>query len=427
MSTTLPNIGLKTDYVDGQDDWGTEVNNNFKAIDDLIHIKFDSIVAVLPGSSTAGTAFILSTNKTVNVWNGTGWNTHTPKVGWQVIDEDGNEYYFDGTDWIEKIIDPASIVGALVNAQIPAANVTGTLSLSQIAPIEVEDLDDVDITNRTNGTVIYWDSVSSTHKYKSVDDAYVVTSAPIVTTAASRTIFAGAGTTTITLHTPVGNGGQKLIIRATGEAPLISGTILDRANIKLFDTEAITLLSNNVNWVVIERKLSHTINRDLNTGTFGGVWSFSGANDYWVDVGFSGGIGPQFDRDLILTYGKWRIFYQVNLVTSRLTYDGSASTNVAIADMNASNVPFNNGANGSIVTNSISLQSFRMDSTINSHCTNHTKFVDVDVNAASKNYRLVYRQNQNDTDYISTIDDSITGTLTNPDTSNNLYAIRIDV
>lgn len=103
----LHGLGLRSNFIEGSDGWGTNVNDNFKKIDALTQIGINGLVSVLPVSAPLGTRYILTTTGEVCIWE-TGWVKYQPVHGMLAILPVDNEiYYYDSVavDWILYVQD----------------------------------------------------------------------------------------------------------------------------------------------------------------------------------------------------------------------------------------------------------------------------------------------------------------------------------
>lgn len=164
---TLPNIGLKAGYPEGDNTWGADMNRNLRILDALANMRvLDKDLTAPPGSPDAGAAYIVATGAT-GAWAGQdgklaiweagddlvapAWFFVTPKSGWRTYVVDEDERYQYGTAWtlvvdgggggtgiVESIVAGA---GISVNNTDPANPVvTATASAPTTAiPIAVSD------------------------------------------------------------------------------------------------------------------------------------------------------------------------------------------------------------------------------------------------------------------------------------------------
>lgn len=108
---TLPNIGLKGGYVDGEDDWGDGMRENLLQLSVSVQATAKSKVSATPGSPVAGDVYLFSEThpthaNTLAVYDGPSgseaWTYFTPEEGWLVYNT-AEGYYekFGGTSWAE--------------------------------------------------------------------------------------------------------------------------------------------------------------------------------------------------------------------------------------------------------------------------------------------------------------------------------------
>lgn len=112
---TLPNIGLKAGYPEGDNTWGADMNRNLRILDALANMRvLDKDLTTPPVSPTAGETYIVATGAT-GAWAGQdaklaiwevgddlvtpAWFFVTPKSGWRTYVVDEDERYQYGTSW----------------------------------------------------------------------------------------------------------------------------------------------------------------------------------------------------------------------------------------------------------------------------------------------------------------------------------------
>jgi hypothetical protein len=110
---TLPNLGVKSGWNDGEDGWGSGMSQNLELLDSAAHI------AVLvpprntpPESPSSGDRYIIGTSPT-GVWGGRPnaltvylngeWKIYSAKEGWRAWVRSASKFmYFSGTQWIDE-------------------------------------------------------------------------------------------------------------------------------------------------------------------------------------------------------------------------------------------------------------------------------------------------------------------------------------
>lgn len=105
-----PNLGLNSEFVTGQDNWGNLVNQNFNKLDTVVELTVLDFVASLPVSPSNGDRYILTTDESINVFDGT-WVKITPKEGFKLINlNDDKLYFFKSGTWVDyaTTLPPAS-------------------------------------------------------------------------------------------------------------------------------------------------------------------------------------------------------------------------------------------------------------------------------------------------------------------------------
>lgn len=77
-----------------------QMNANLKKIDQLLPRSIISFVAFLPVSPSAGDAYILDSDGSINVFDDGSWSTYSPKVGYSYVDQTEKELIiYNGTGW----------------------------------------------------------------------------------------------------------------------------------------------------------------------------------------------------------------------------------------------------------------------------------------------------------------------------------------
>lgn len=108
---TLPNIGLKGDYTDGEDGWGAGMRANLLQLSTSVQAVALSKVSATPGSPAVGDVYLFDETHPTHanalaVYDGaTGseaWSYYTPNEGWLVYNA-AEHYYekFGGSTWAE--------------------------------------------------------------------------------------------------------------------------------------------------------------------------------------------------------------------------------------------------------------------------------------------------------------------------------------
>lgn len=96
----LPGIGLVSNFNSGESGWRDDMNANLVKIDALLKGSFIEIIGALPGSATVGDVYVLSTDKSINIYNSV-WLKVLAKKGMTLFNEDADAmYYYNGTDWV---------------------------------------------------------------------------------------------------------------------------------------------------------------------------------------------------------------------------------------------------------------------------------------------------------------------------------------
>lgn len=109
---TWPNLGLYGNFGSCEEGSLEALNQDLLLLDTLSQASIKNFVAALPGSPVAGDTYVLTTDKKINVWNGSAWVSITPQKGYLVFDETSNQfYYYDGTNWVLMPVTPGDVVG----------------------------------------------------------------------------------------------------------------------------------------------------------------------------------------------------------------------------------------------------------------------------------------------------------------------------
>ncbi len=160
----LDNLGLYGNFTLCDRDIIAGLNANFQLLDNLVQLAVTGIVAELPMSPEIGDKYILSTDKTINLWNGTEWVTYPAQEGYIGFNkDDGFIYFFDGTDWLPL---PAELIFFdNTGTSITSDNLQGAI-LELIAL--VEGLPVSGLANVGTGAEVFKDIVSSTANFRTL-------------------------------------------------------------------------------------------------------------------------------------------------------------------------------------------------------------------------------------------------------------------
>lgn len=112
---TLPNVGIKSGYIDDEVGWGPDMNANLRMLDAVLQLRVvDKDLSAPPGSPVAGSVYIVGPTPS-GAWAGhadhlavwrvgddltASWFFVVPKSGWKawLIDETA-DYRFSGSAW----------------------------------------------------------------------------------------------------------------------------------------------------------------------------------------------------------------------------------------------------------------------------------------------------------------------------------------
>lgn len=100
MSSPLTNLGLFGNFGDCDKDIIARLNANFELLDNLVQLTFDDFVDELPESPDEGDKYILSTDGSINMWDGSKWLTYPAQDGYIAYNKDDESLYiYDGSSW----------------------------------------------------------------------------------------------------------------------------------------------------------------------------------------------------------------------------------------------------------------------------------------------------------------------------------------
>lgn len=101
MSSPLTNLGLFGNFDVCDKDIIAGLNANFELLDNLVQLAFDSFVPELPEEPNEGDKYILSTDGSINMWDGSKWLTYPAQDGYIAYNKDDESIYiYDGSNWI---------------------------------------------------------------------------------------------------------------------------------------------------------------------------------------------------------------------------------------------------------------------------------------------------------------------------------------
>lgn len=132
-SRSLTNLGLKAFFVPGEDNWGSDISNNFLKLSTLVQGGVTSIVTTLPASPTQGSVYLLSATATLNansiaVFDNGAWSYYAPTKGWTIFNRSTEAYLtFLGTAW-QSI--PIATISALAQRDVGTVSATSLLDRS---------------------------------------------------------------------------------------------------------------------------------------------------------------------------------------------------------------------------------------------------------------------------------------------------------
>jgi len=149
MSQPLTNLGLIGDFDICDKDIIAGLNFDFQMLDNLVQLSFNSILGALPGSPNEGDKYILTTDDSINLWNGSAWITYPAQEGYIGFNKDDSRLYlYDGTDWIQLpigVLPVSSVSNVGAGAEVYKEVISGDVRLRTITGSA-----NVTITENTN-------------------------------------------------------------------------------------------------------------------------------------------------------------------------------------------------------------------------------------------------------------------------------------
>jgi hypothetical protein len=100
----LPGLGLNGNFVDGQDNWGEQLDDNLELLTIAVNTRVLGTVAnsgALPADPADGDSYIQNSDGHIRSWDDADeeWMNTTPQPGWRVFRMDTLEFY----NWIDGV------------------------------------------------------------------------------------------------------------------------------------------------------------------------------------------------------------------------------------------------------------------------------------------------------------------------------------
>lgn len=251
---TWPNLGLYGNFGSCEEGSLAALNQDLLLLDTLSQASIKNFVAALPGSPVAGDTYVLTTDKKINVWNGSAWVSITPQKGYLVFDETSNQFYwFDGTNWAIMPVTPGDVVGpasSTDNAIVRWDGITG--KLVQDSGILISD------TNQLTGANLlstnFLDGIMTVDSTSTGSNADLGALASMVIRLTNNSLVSVADldapllSTNSRFHILMNETGNKIVIK--NNSIIRTGT---KADLDLEDEAAIWLAWDNSasQWVVV--------------------------------------------------------------------------------------------------------------------------------------------------------------------------------
>lgn len=122
-----PNLGLFGDFEVCEAGVLDAINKNFFILDVLVQMGVIDFVATLPLDPAEGDIYILTTDDTIQAWNGTEWIEIVPKPGEiAYITGEDEFYWYTGTQWIILPKEFGDVVGPATSNDNRIARFDGT-------------------------------------------------------------------------------------------------------------------------------------------------------------------------------------------------------------------------------------------------------------------------------------------------------------
>lgn len=145
MSQPLVNQGLIGHFSVCDKDIISGLNANFLLLDTIVQLAADEIVSELPSSPNEGDRYILSTDKTLNTWDGTQWITYPANMGYiAYVRNENTLYVYDGSDWVNFIISQGGLIAGTNITITGSGTVLNPYIISSTAPLSSQH-DEIEI------------------------------------------------------------------------------------------------------------------------------------------------------------------------------------------------------------------------------------------------------------------------------------------
>jgi hypothetical protein len=110
MDRAYPNLGLKGDWILGEDNWKDDMDSNLLLLSVVCQGKFIDFAAATPGAPAEGNVYVFTAghptqpNK-VAVYDEAAWHYFAPNAGWKLWNVTVGGYCtFDGANWTVDIL-----------------------------------------------------------------------------------------------------------------------------------------------------------------------------------------------------------------------------------------------------------------------------------------------------------------------------------
>lgn len=119
---TLPGLGLRGFWGDGENGWGTFHSEDLRVLSALVQGRFIDKVDALPGSPPDGNIYVCSDIEPTNpdkvaIRDNGAWVFLTPAEGWELYNTTQNyRMKYDGASWIEVKAASGYAIGGFFNA-----------------------------------------------------------------------------------------------------------------------------------------------------------------------------------------------------------------------------------------------------------------------------------------------------------------------
>lgn len=153
-----PNIGMFGDFEPCEAGVLAAINSNFLILDALVQMAVFDFVAELPLSPSEGDIYILTTDQSINIWDGSDWVNIPSRAGMiSYVNTEGAFYWFDGTNWV-SLGDVVSLGASTDNAITRFHGTSG--KVIQNSGVILDDLNDISGVNNLFSQILNTDLFS---------------------------------------------------------------------------------------------------------------------------------------------------------------------------------------------------------------------------------------------------------------------------